>query len=377
MSTKSFTTINKDTKDLPIFIEEWEEKAKEKMEKGPFDYIRSGAGDEETLRLNRSVFQKWSILPRVLRDVSLSSTKVTLYGNQLSFPLLLSPVGYQGLADKDGEKAAARAAAKAGIPYIASTVSTYSLEEIASAAPEGNNWFQLYWSQNREVSASMVKRAEKAGFRAIVVTVDTGVLGWRKSDYKNGFVPLMECLGDANYRNDPAFQKSVQEWNDENIVAAIMNNILHPDLNWEDVLFLREHTTLPIILKGILHPKDAKKAVDLGFDGIIISNHGGRQLDGAISSLDALQLVASVVNKQIPLIMDGGIRSGADMYKAIALGADAVAIGRPFIYGLAVSGELGVSSIINNLQKEFELTLALSGEVSVQDITVDHLFRQD
>ncbi|WP_445490671.1 alpha-hydroxy acid oxidase [Niallia sp. 03133] len=374
MSTQSFTTINKETKDLPIFIEEWEEKAKEKLEKGPFDYIRSGSGDEETLKANRNVFQKWSILPRVLRDVSLSSAETTLLNQKLSFPLLLAPVGYQGLADNEGEKAAARAAERAGIPYIASTVSTYSLEEIAEAAPNGNNWFQLYWSRNKEVSASMVKRAEKAGFKAIVVTVDTGLLGWRKSDYKNGFVPLMESLGDANYRNDPAFQKSVPEWSDENIVAAILSNISHPDLNWEDVLFLRKHTTLPIILKGILHPKDAKKAVELGFDGIIVSNHGGRQLDGAISSLDALQLVSKAVNNQIPIMVDGGIRNGADMFKAIALGADAVAIGRPFIYGLCVSGELGVTSIIDNLKKEFELALALSGEVSVHELSEENLY---
>ncbi|MGP7816716.1 alpha-hydroxy acid oxidase [Niallia sp. 01092] len=375
MSTQSFTTINKETKDLPIFIEEWEEKAKAKLEKGPFDYIRSGSGDEETLNANRLAFQKWSILPRVLRDVSLSAVTTTLFGKDLSFPLILSPVGYQGLADEEGEKAAARAAARAGIPYIASTVSTYSLEEIAEAAPNGNNWFQLYWSRNKEVSASMVKRAEKAGFQAIVVTVDTGLLGWRKSDYKNGFVPLLESLGDANYRNDPAFQKSVPNWSNENIVETILKNILHPDLNWEDVLFLRKHTKLPIILKGILHPKDAKKAVKLGFDGIIVSNHGGRQLDGAISSLDALRLVAKAVNKQIPIMVDGGIRNGADMFKAIALGADAVAIGRPFMYGLCVSGELGVTSIIENLKKEFELALALSGEVSVRDLSKDNLYR--
>ncbi|WP_445505913.1 alpha-hydroxy acid oxidase [Niallia sp. 03190] len=375
MSTQSFTTINKETKDLPIFIEEWEEKAKAKLEKGPFDYIRSGSGDEETLNANRLAFQKWSILPRVLRDVSLSAATTTLFGKDLSFPLILSPVGYQGLADEEGEKAAARAAARAGIPYIASTVSTYSLEEIAEAAPNGNNWFQLYWSRNKEVSASMVKRAEKAGFQAIVVTVDTGLLGWRKSDYKNGFVPLLESLGDANYRNDPAFQKSVPNWSNENIVETILKNILHPDLNWEDVLFLRKHTKLPIILKGILHPKDAKKAVKLGFDGIIVSNHGGRQLDGAISSLDALRLVAKAVNKQIPIMVDGGIRNGADMFKAIALGADAVAIGRPFMYGLCVSGELGVTSIIENLKKEFELALALSGEVSVRDLSKDNLYR--
>ncbi|MFT8323050.1 MAG: alpha-hydroxy acid oxidase [Bacillus sp. (in: firmicutes)] len=375
MSAQSFTSINKETKNLPIFIEEWEEKAKEIIEKGPFDYIRSGSGDEETLKGNRKAFQKWSILPRVLRDVSLSSAETTLFEQKLSFPLVLAPVGFQGLADEEGEKAAARAAARAGVPYIASTVSTYSLEEIAESAPNGDNWFQLYWSRNKEVSASMVRRAEKAGFKAIVVTVDTGLLGWRKSDYKNGFVPLMESLGEANYRQDPVFKKSVPDWSQENILAAILSNILHPDLNWEDVLFLREHTSLPIILKGILHPKDAKKAVELGFDGIIVSNHGGRQLDGAISSLDALQLIAKAVNKQIPIMVDGGIRNGADMFKALALGADAVAIGRPFMYGLCVSGELGVISVIENFKKEFELSLALSGEVSVHELSEDNLFR--
>ncbi|TSB47599.1 alpha-hydroxy-acid oxidizing protein [Alkalicoccobacillus porphyridii] len=375
MSAKSFTTIGHETKDHPIYIEEWEQLAKEKLKKGPFDYVRSGAGDEKTLAANRAAFDKWSIYPRVLRDVTDATTRTKLLNQEISLPLLLAPLGYQGIIHPDAECASARAAEKAGIPFVTSTVSTRSLEEVAEAAPTGKNWFQLYWSNNREVSASMVSRAEAAGYQAIVVTVDTGLLGWRKSDFKNGFAPLKEAMGDANYRNDPAFRKSVPHWTEENIREEILKNILHPNLVWEDLLFLREHTLLPILVKGILHPDDAEKAVDLGLDGIIVSNHGGRQLDGALASIDALPAIAARVNKRVPLLVDSGFRSGSDLYKALALGADAVLIGRPYIYGLAVSGEAGVTSIIKNLQTELDLTLALSGANSINELSTTNLIQ--
>lgn len=367
-ATALFTKIDKDTQSLPISSEDWEQRARAILPDGPFDYICGGSGAEETLAANRTAFQRWAIVPRMLRDVSDRTLSITLFDQHLDTPILLAPIGMQGIAHPEGELATARAAAAHGVPFIVSTVSTYSLEQIAETMGDAPRWFQLYWSNDREVSASMVRRAEAAGYGAIVLTVDTIMLGWKRRDFRNGYSPLKEGKGLANYINDPVFCSRLPVVTEETAVQEILRNIYHPALSWEDIRFLRQQTRLPILLKGILHPEDAKLAVEHGVDGLIVSNHGGRQLDGAISSLDALPPIVEAVGGRIPLLLDSGIRTGADIIKALALGANAVLIGRPFLYGLAVAGEKGVARVIDTLISELDVSLALSGSKSVSDL---------
>lgn len=371
-----FTRIGEKVSDYPLFAAEWEERAREILTAGPFGFLQSGAGDEITLGQNREAFSEYDILPRVLRDVSNVDTSVQLFGQTQNMPVMLAPVGFQGIFHSQMEHGSVKAAAAAGIPFVASTVTSASLEEIAAASPEAVKWFQLYWSKNRDLTASMAKRAEKAGYKAIVVTVDTGLLGWRKRDYRNGYSPLKLLKGAANYINDPVFQELVPELTEEHVREAILENIHHPNLTWDDLLFLREQTSLPIVVKGILHPADAKQAVALGMDAIVVSNHGGRQLDSAIASLRALPAIAKTVNGAVPVLMDGGVRSGADVFKAIALGADSVLIGRPYVYGLAAGGQAGVSRVIEDLRTELQLTYALSGVARTKDIDAAYLVKR-
>ncbi|MCM3227281.1 alpha-hydroxy acid oxidase [Terribacillus saccharophilus] len=371
-----FTRIGEKISDYPLFTAEWEEWAREILPAGPFGFLQSGAGDEVTLGQNREAFSEYDILPRVLRDVSNVDTSIKLFGQSQSMPVMLAPVGFQGIFHSQMELGTVKAAAAAGIPFVASTVTSASLEEIATVEPDAVKWFQLYWSKNRDLTASMAKRAEKAGYKAIVVTVDTGLLGWRKRDYRNGYSPLKLLKGAANYINDPVFQELVPELTEEHIREAILENIHHPNLTWDDLLFLREQTSLPIVVKGILHPADAKQAVALGMDAIVVSNHGGRQLDSAIASLRALPAIAKTVNGAVPVLMDGGVRSGADVFKAIALGADSVLIGRPYVYGLAAGGQAGVSRVIEDLRTELQLTYALSGVARTKDIDAAYLVKR-
>ncbi|WP_411503534.1 alpha-hydroxy-acid oxidizing protein [Brevibacillus centrosporus] len=370
-----FTRVNKDTQALPIAIEDWEQKARELLPAGPFDYIAGGSGAEETLVSNRAAFGKWAIVPRMLRDVSKRTLGIELFGQQLKTPVLLAPVGMQAIANEEGELATARAAAAAGVPMVVSTVSAHTLEQIAETMGDAPRWFQLYWSNDREVCASMVKRAEAAGYSAIVLTVDTIMLGWKRRDFRNGYSPLREGRGLANYVSDPVFCSRLSEVNSENAVEEVLRNIYHPTLNWDDIDYLRQHTKLPILVKGILHPDDAKLAVERGVDGIIVSNHGGRQLDGAISTLDALPAIAEAVDGRIPVLLDSGVRTGADVVKAIALGATAVLIGRPFMFGLAVAGEKGVASVLDTLINELDVSVALSGSNSVAELNRSILIR--
>ncbi|WP_175074595.1 alpha-hydroxy acid oxidase [Terribacillus sp. AE2B 122] len=371
-----FTRIGEMISDYPLFAAEWEERAQEILPAGPFGFLQSGAGDELTLGQNREAFSEYDILPRVLRDVSNVDTSIKLFGQEQSMPVMLAPVGFQGIFHSQMEIGSVKAAAAAGIPFVASTVTSASLEEIAMAAPEAVKWFQLYWSKNRDLTASMAKRAEEAGYKAIVVTVDTGLLGWRKRDYRNGYSPLKLLKGAANYINDPVFQELVPELTEEHVREAILENIHHPNLTWDDLLFLREQTSLPIVVKGILHPTDAKQAIELGMDAIVVSNHGGRQLDSAIASLRALPAIAKTVNGAVPVLMDGGVRSGADVFKAIALGADSVLIGRPYVYGLAAGGQAGVSRVIEDLRTELRLTYALSGVSCTKNIDAAYLVKR-
>ena len=374
--TLLFTKVNKETEALPISFEDWEQKARELVPVGPFDYTYGGSGAEETVAANRAAFSRWAIVPRMLRDVTERSMEVTFLGQRFKTPVFLAPVGMQAISHPEGELATARAAAAAGVPLVVSTVSSYSLEQIAEVMGDAPRWFQLYWSTDREVSASMVRRAEAAGYSAIVLTVDTIMLGWKRRDFRNGYSPLREGKGMANYITDPVFCSRLSEVTPENAIEEILRTIYTPALNWNDIAYLREHTKLPILVKGILHPEDAKLALEHEVDGIIVSNHGGRQMDGAISSLEALPAIAEVVDGRIPLLLDSGVRTGADVVKAIALGANAVLIGRPFVYGLAVAGEKGVASVIDTLLNELDVAMALSGSTSVADLNRSILIRR-
>lgn len=353
----------------PISFIELEKAAKEKMTKGAFGYVQSGAGGEETLQKNTASFSKYSIVPRFLNDVSELDTSVTLFGRKYPTPLLIAPVGMQKIAHKDGDIATAKAAATFGIPFIQSTVSGFSIEEIAQATGDSPKWFQLYWSStNDEISYSMVKRAEESGFEAIVLTVDTVMLGWREEDVRNSYSPLKQGFGKANYETDPVFLSSIPTNNFDDIIQGILDNVYHPTLNWDKVAELKKRTSLPVLLKGILHPDDARKAIANGIDGIVVSNHGGRQLDGVIASIDALPAIAEAVDGQIPILFDSGIRRGSDVVKAIGLGADAVLIGRPFMYGLAANGQQGVENVLENIYQEMKSSFSLSGVTKLNDI---------
>lgn len=354
-------------KPFPIAFSDLEKAAQEHLEEGPFGYIQSGAGNEQTLRNNRAAFEKYSITPRFLRDVSKLDTSISLFGKTFPTPLLFAPVGMNGMEHPDGEPAVARAAEKLSIPYIQSTVSTFSMEDVAKAAPNSTRLFQLYWSKNEDISYSMVERAEKAGFSAIVLTIDTVMLGWRTEDVRNQFSPLKLGFAKGNYMQDPVFTEALPDDSFESYVSSVIDNVYHPHMTWEHVAELKMRTTLPIYLKGILHPDDAQLALEYGIDGIIVSNHGGRQLDGVIGSLDALPAIVEVVAGRVPVILDSGVYSGIDVLKALALGANAVAIGRPFVYGLALAGQAGVEQVMQNIYEEFKVSLALAGAASIAE----------
>ncbi|QGM30332.1 alpha-hydroxy-acid oxidizing protein [Bacillus sp. N3536] len=352
----------------PIDFKELEQEAREALEPGPFGYIRSSAGGEETYNKNISSFSKYSIVPRFLTDVSSLNTEVTILGHTYPHPLFIAPVGVNKIAHEDGEIAVAKAAAKFNFPYIQSTVSSYSIEEIAAATPGSSKWFQLYWSSNKEIAFSMARRAEAAGYEAIVLTVDTVMLGWREEDIRNQFSPLKRGYGQGNYATDPVFMADLTEQSQESIVDSILENIYHPTLNWNDITELRNHTSLPILIKGILHPDDAKLAIEKGIDGIIVSNHGGRQLDGVIASIDALSGIVEAVNGSIPVLFDSGVRRGSDAVKALALGATAVCIGRPFVWGLAAGGQKGVERVLENFLQETKVSISLAGVRNMEEL---------
>lgn len=363
-------------KPFPICFEDLEEAVAEKLPAGPYGYIRSGAGGEQSLRNNRKAFTKYSIIPRFLTDVSEPDTSIELFGKKHPTPFLFAPVGMNQMAHEQGELAVVRAAEKLGMPYIQSTVSSYSLEEVADTAPAHTKWFQLYWSTNEEIAYSMAARAENAGFEAIVLTVDTVMLGWREEDVRNQFSPLKLGLARGNYMNDPIFTASLKDESFESYIEGVLANIFHPALNWENIRELKSRLRVPLLIKGILHPEDVRLAIEAGVDGIIVSNHGGRQLDGVIGSLDALPAIVKAVDHRVPVLLDGGVYRGIDALKALALGAAAVCIGRPFVYGLAYDGENGVYQVMQNLYSEFKVSMGLAGQRTVADLQTLALIRE-
>jgi lactate 2-monooxygenase len=354
----------------PIAPDEWEARAAEVLEPGPFGYIAGGAGAEATLRANRDAFDRHRLVPRMLTGNSERDLSVEVLGTPSPFPFFLAPVGVLSIAHPEGELAAARAAAGLRVPFVLSTAASHSIEEVAEAMGDAPRWFQLYWVSDQEVTASLVDRAGAAGYSAIVVTVDTLTLGWRPRDLRHAYLPFREGEGIAQFTSDPVFRSRLSVApEDEPLVAAGTMLSMFPNLalTWGDLAWLRERTTLPLLAKGILSPEDAERAFEAGLDGIVVSNHGGRQVDGAVAALDALVAVRERVGREPVVLMDGGIRTGSDVLKALALGADAVLLGRPYAYGLAVGGQEGVEAVLRQLAAEADITLALVGGRSARD----------
>jgi lactate 2-monooxygenase len=364
--------------DLPTDLSELEGLAREKLTTEAFDYICGGAGRSDTVRENAAAFRRWRIVPRMLTDVSAPSYASTVLGARLAVPLLLGPVGVLKIAHPEGEAAVARAAAALGVPMILSTASSVAMEEVAQASGDGQRWFQLYWPKDRDVAASMLSRAAAAGYRVLVLTLDTRMLGWRPRDLDNAYLPFLRTLGVQNFFSDPAFQAGLAVPVEQDTNAAVLHWVQmfgDPSLTWDDLPFLRQHWNGPIVLKGIQSVPDAQRAADAGMDGIVVSNHGGRQVDGAVGALDTLAPIAAAVGSQLSVLFDGGIRGGADIIKALALGARAVLIARPYAYALGLAGEEGVRHVLRAMRNDFELTMRLAGHARLSDLGPDCLTR--
>lgn len=388
---------------VPTDFAELERQARKRMSKRAWAYVAGGAGSGSTMAANRAGFARHAIVPRMLRDVAQRDLRVELFGQVLPAPVLLSPIGAAQLVHPDADLATGRAAAALGLPYIFTNQGCSPMEDVAAVMdivrPGAPRWFQLYWSADDGLVDSLLRRAEAVSATAVVVTLDTTYLGWRPQDLNLGSLPFARGEGIAQYTSDPRFREIVRDrvragapgpaerptlgalrtafaqarnmpgqWlanlrspKTRAAVDTFLDIYSRPTLNWNDIATLRERTTLPIVLKGVLHPDDARQAVDHGVDGLIVSNHGGRQVDGAIAAIAALPAVASAVDGRCKVLLDSGIRGGADIYKTLALGADAVCVGRPCVYGLAVAGVRGVTEVLANLVAEFDLTLALTG----------------
>lgn len=390
---------------VPVAAAALEAGAKGKMTPEAFAYVAGGAGAERTMAANRAALDRWRIVPRVLHDVAERDLTVELFGRTLPGPLLLAPIGVLELAHREADLAVARAAAAAGVPMIFSNQASVAMETCAAAMGDAPRWFQLYWSKSDDLVASLVRRAEACGCGAIVVTLDTTLLGWRPRDLDFAALPFLRGQGLAQYTSDPVFRAELKAApraagprppltlatlatvlaQKANFPGGLLANLTsaepraavqrfiatysRPSLTWADLPFLRRLTKLPIVLKGVLHADDARRALDAGVDGIVVSNHGGRQVDGAVASLDALPGVVVAAGGKLPVLFDSGIRGGADVFKALALGARAVLLGRPYVYGLAIAGQRGVEEVIANTLAEFDLTSGLSGCRSVREIT--------
>jgi lactate 2-monooxygenase len=392
---------------VPTDFATLEYRARRKTSAVAWAYADAAAGSGATMRANREAFERWKIVPRMLRDVSRRELGVELFGRRIPAPVLFGPVGAAELLHPEADLAIARAAAELGVPYVFTSQACAPMEACARVMGEAPRWFQLYWSTDDALVDSFLARAAAAGAEAIVVTLDTTMLGWRPQDLNRGSLPFARGQGLAQYTADSRFLEIVRE----RIAAAsagrerveitlgairtlvsiarrfpgrLCDNLRSPEpraavetfldiysrpsLTWADIETLRERTELPVLLKGILHPDDARRALDAGVEGIVVSNHGGRQVDGAIASLDALSEIAPVIDGRAKLLLDSGVRGGADVFKALALGADAVLIGRPYLYGLALAGQAGARDVIANIIAELDLTLGLSGLASVDEL---------
>lgn len=357
--------------DLPINILEYEDRARAVLSPEAYAYYASAANDEITLRENRAAYERLKLRPLMLRDVTNRSMRVELFGQVLKAPLIVAPMAYNALAHPHGELAIARAAGARGVLVTHSTLASYTMEDV-SAAASGPLWYQLYAFKERELNLKLIDRAEKAGYKALVITVDTPVLGRRESEIRSGF-HKREGVRAANLLTDemrPLY--NVAEGVD---VAQYISTVQRANLTWYDIRWIRNATRLPVLLKGILRGDDARRALDYGVDGIIVSNHGGRQLDTAVATIEVLEEVVKAVSGRVPVIVDGGVRRGTDVLKALALGARAAMIGRPLLWGLALNGEAGAGHVLDLLINEFDLAMALCGVASPAEITADLVWR--
>jgi isopentenyl diphosphate isomerase/L-lactate dehydrogenase-like FMN-dependent dehydrogenase len=357
-------------------VREFEAIARERMTASAYDYYAGGANDEWTLAENERAFTRWRLLPRVLTGVETVDTAATVLGTPLPCPVVLAPTAFNRLGHPDGESAAARAAAAFGTVMCCSTIASTSLEDIAAAAPGAARWFQLYVYRDREVTRDLVRRAEAAGYRAIALTVDTPHLGRRERDVRSGFTLPPDVQIRNLERYGPGGLNDATRWQSSSSFTEYVHRLLDPSLTWESVEWLCAETSLPVLIKGVLAGPDGALAMQHGAAGVIVSNHGGRQLDGAIATIDALPAVVDAVAGRGPVLMDGGVRRGTDVLKAIALGATAVQIGRPYLWGLAADGEAGVRRVLEMLQAEFTLAMALAGCRNVDEISRDLVTRQ-
>ena len=381
------------------------------MSRTAWAYVAGGAGEGRTMRHNREAFERWRIVPRILHGVTERDLSTSIVGTQMSSPILLAPIGAASVVTPDSDLIIARGAAAAGTPYVISSQGCNPMEQTAAAMGSTPFWYQLYWSTDEALVDSMIKRAENCGAQALVVTLDTTILGWRPRDLNLGSLPFARGQGIAQYTSDPrfldlvqervaagteraktrvtlgavrtlvsmsrqhpgAFGKNLRSSEPRTAVEAFLDIYSNPGLSWDHLATLRHRTSLPIVLKGILHPDDARKAIELGVDAMIVSNHGGRQVDNAIASLDALVTVRETVGPRPTILLDSGIRSGTDVLIGLALGANACLLGRPYIYGLALDGEDGVRQVVENIVAELDLTMGLLGVRTVQDLSRDLL----
>jgi len=353
----------------PVNLFEFEAVAKENLSKMAYDYFAGGASDHVTLKDNRAAYDRIKLLPRILRDVSQRDLSTTIIGQSFELPFIIAPMGFLGLAHPESELAIARAAGSVGVGMTLSTMSSNTLEDVADVATTPL-WFQLYVYKNRDVTRRLVERAEAAGYTALVLTVDTPILGRREADIRNQWhlppeVQVKNLMGSG--------MEGIGMDSQDSGLSTYIASLWDPSISWVDIAWLKSITTLPIILKGVLHPADAKLAVEHGADAIIISNHGGRQVDTSIATIDALPSIVNAVNSDIDILIDGAIRRGTDILKAIALGANGVLVGRPIIWGLSYDGQAGVEQVLNILKIELDNTLALCGCHNLSELSLDFI----
>ncbi|CRG88885.1 L-lactate dehydrogenase (cytochrome) [Talaromyces islandicus] len=354
-----------------------EEQARQLMDARSFNYIAGGAGEKLTMDSNRLAFRQWKLIPKMLRT-SEADTSVELFGQKYPHPLLMAPIGVQSLAHADKETGLAEACSDVDVPYILSTASGSSFESVAASSGSGKRWFQLYWPRDNDITLSLLKRAKENGFEALVVTLDTWSLAWRPADLDNGYLPFLAGIGTEFGLTDPIFRAKFEKETgikpEDNIIDSSrewVQNIFGTNHTWEEVAFLRKNWDGPLILKGIQHVEDARNALKYGCDGIVVSNHGGRQLDGAIGSLEVLPEIVDAVGKDMTVLFDSGIRTGSDIIKALALGAKAVFVGRPAMYGYAINGKEGAKAVFQGLLADFHLSMLIAGITSVGECRRD------
>jgi isopentenyl-diphosphate delta-isomerase len=359
-----------ETPDYPVSYEDLREAAWEAMSEDARAYVHGGSGDEETFRRNRD-FSRYRIVPRMLRGVAERDLSVELFGREHAYPLMITPLGVQSLLHERAELGTAEACADLDVPFVLSSLASEPMEAVAETLGDTPKWFQFYWSSDRDVARSFLRRAETAGYDAIVLTVDAPTLGWRERLLERGYYPFLEGEGMGNYFSDPAFREKLDAPPEEDPQAAVdhfLEIFGDASLTWDDIDFVYEHTDLPVVVKGVLHPDDARLAIEHGADAVQVSTHGGRQVDGSIGAVEALPGVVEAVDGEVPVLFDSGVRRGSDAFKALALGADTVMLGRPFAYGLAVDGADGVRWVLQNVLADLDLTMGLAGHDSAADV---------